>query len=343
MKIIHTADIHLDSPLVGVADSALRRTELLRALSDLSEFADNSGVAAVIVAGDLFDDQFVSEKTVKSVAEIVEKSNAQWFVLRGNHGSETPYKALKTLCPKVNFFGESWQEYRLGNVSLIGRELGRNDESEWQKFSVDPSRYNVLVLHGDWDDPTYGVIDKDVVAKSGVNYVALGHRHSFACFKTGNAKVCYSGVLEPRGFDETSETGFVVIDTDADKVFFQKHYVRKVETVTVDVSEVCTDLSLEKLVLEKVAPVSARNYLNVEFVGSLQEGVRLLPVAQNVLENRFFALRLKDKTVLKVDYEQIKQEVSLRGEFVKLACEIADEKLREEVLSLGLRALNGEV
>ena len=175
-----------------------------------------------------------------------------------------------------------------------------------------------MVLHGDWDDPTYGVIDKDVVAKSGVNYVALGHRHSFACFKTGNAKVCYSGVLEPRGFDETSETGFVVIDTDADKVFFQKQHVRKVETVTVDVSEVCTDLSLE-------------------------EGARLLPVAQNVLENRFFALRLKDKTVLKVDYEQIKQEVSLRGEFVKLACEIADEKLREEVLSLGLRALNGEV
>ena len=39
MKIIHTADVHLDSPLAGVADGKLRRRELLRALSNVAEDA----------------------------------------------------------------------------------------------------------------------------------------------------------------------------------------------------------------------------------------------------------------------------------------------------------------
>ena len=37
MKIIHTADIHLDSPLSQVGDSAVRRHELLRAVADMAE------------------------------------------------------------------------------------------------------------------------------------------------------------------------------------------------------------------------------------------------------------------------------------------------------------------
>ena len=33
MKFIHTADIHLDSPLVGVSDGKTRRYELLKAVA----------------------------------------------------------------------------------------------------------------------------------------------------------------------------------------------------------------------------------------------------------------------------------------------------------------------
>ena len=69
MKIIHTADVHLDSPLAGVADGKLRRRELLRALSNVAEYAKNNGVQAVIVAGDLFDENSVSSETVKQTAQ----------------------------------------------------------------------------------------------------------------------------------------------------------------------------------------------------------------------------------------------------------------------------------
>ena len=65
-------------------------------------------------------------------------------------------------------------------------------------------------------------------------------------------------------------------------------------------------------------------------------------VVKNTLENKFFALRVKDNTSAKADLAALAEEVSLRGEFVKRALQIPDEKMRSDVLKLGLAALSGE-
>ena len=343
MKIIHTADIHLDSPLCGVADSRQRRAELLLALSNMSKYANNSGVKAIIIAGDLFDDQFVTAQTITSVAQIVAESNAAWYVLRGNHGDMSPYMELKRQCPAVNFFGEEWTNYDLGeNVALTGRELGVNDAEHWQKLSLNPQNFNILVLHGDIDDDTYGQIDKKAISAQPIQYVALGHRHAFAKHSFGRVAGAYSGVLEARGFDELAPAGFVVLDTNAKKLEFVSHPIRRVETLQIDVSAVTTEFQLESLIDDSVSKVSADNYLNVVFCGQLAENVRLDAVASAKLKNRFFALRMQNNTTPKFDVEELKKEVSLRGEFVKLALALPDETQRNEVLRLGLLALSGE-
>lgn len=341
MKIIHTADIHLDSPLIGVKDPVLRRTELLRALKRLSDYAANIQAEAIIVAGDLFDDQFTKEQTVLSVADIIKGSCAKWFVMQGNHGSDAPYKQLKSLCD-VLLFGSDWTEYSCGNVSIVGRELGADDQARWQSLNLDSSRFNILVLHGDADDDRYGEINKKVIAQSHANYVALGHRHAYASFKFGNVQGCYSGVLEARGFDETAQSGFVVIDTDLGKAEFVPQFIRRVETVKLNVSKVNSEIDLEKKLLDAVSQTDTNNYLNLILCGTNPQGVRCEYVAKNVLANRFFALRIKDETQTQYNLSELKQEISLRGEFVKLALEIEDEQKRQEVLKLGLAVLNGE-
>lgn len=343
MKIIHTADIHLDSPLVGVKNSAIRRHELLTALQNLSEYANNNGVSAIIVAGDLFDDKFTTAQTVQSVADIVKSSRADWFVLRGNHGGSAPYERLQQICPQIHFFGQSWSYYNFANVTICGRELGKDDTAEWQQLSLDGSRYNILVLHGDVDDDSYGIIDKRVISTSGAKYVALGHRHTCAEYKFGNVRACYCGVLEARGFDETSPTGWIEIDTDTDKIHFVPQAIRSVATVQIDVSRIASDVALSNKIADAVADVSLRNYLNVVFVGQLTDGIHLEMVAKQLLQDRFFALRIKDETTTALNWQALAQEVSLRGEFVKIASQIDDSKLRDEVLKLGLSALNGEV
>ena len=341
MKIIHTADIHLDSPVVGCKDSALRRHELLVALGNLSEYAQNNGVSAVIVAGDLFDDRFATPQTVASVAEIINTSRADWFVLRGNHGGSQPYDRLRSICAKVHFFGDDWTAFATDNVTICGRELGRNDAEQWSRLSLDTSRYNILVLHGDVDDGNYGLIDKRALASCGARYVALGHRHAFCEHKFGSTRACYSGVLEARGFDELEETGFVVIDTDTDTVRFVKQAIRSVITKRIDVSAIGSDIALQRALFDAVADVSPRNYLNVVFFGATEADLHTETVAKQLLSDRFFALRVKDETTIKLDLQSITQEVSLRGEFVKLAEQVKDEKLRDEVVKLGLAALCG--
>lgn len=343
MKIIHTGDIHLDSPLAGVKNSEARRHELLTALANMSEYANNNGVSAIIVAGDLFDDKFATAQTVQSVADIVKTSKAEWFVLRGNHGGSAPYEKLRELCPQIHFFDNTWAYYSLGNVTICGRELGHDDVSKWSELSLDTSRYNIVVLHGDVDDDSYGLLDRRALSNSGAKYVALGHRHAFAEHKFGIVRGCYCGVLEARGFDEPTDTGFIEIDTDTDRLRFIKQAIRSVVTKRIDITNVTSDIALQRAITDAVADVSPRNYLNVVFCGTLSGGLHLDLVAKQILEDRFFALRVKDETHTKIDLQALMQEVSLRGEFVKLAMTVQDEKLRNEILKLGLAALNGEV
>lgn len=342
MKIIHTADIHLDSPIAGVSNPELRRHELLLALSNMSEYANNNGVAAIIVAGDLFDDKYTTAQTVQSVADVVHASRATWFVLRGNHGGSAPYDRLAQLCPEIKFFADTWTYYNLSNVTICGRELGANDAEQWGKLSLDANRYNIVTLHGDVDDPTYGLIDKRTLANSGARYVALGHRHSFAEHKFGAVRCCYCGVLEARGFDETVDTGFVVIDTDTDRIAFVRQALRSVITKQVDISGINSDVALQRKLYDAVSDVFNRNYLNLVVQGARAEGIHLEMVANQALKDRFFAVRIKDETTAKLDLQTLAQEVSLRGEFVKLALTVQNEKTRSEILALGLAALGGE-
>lgn len=343
MKIIHTGDIHLDSPLIGVKNPEARRHELLTALAGMSEYANNNGVAAIVVAGDLFDDQSATAQTIQSVADIAKTCKADWFVLRGNHGGSAPYDKLRDICPKIHFFGNDWTYYSLNNVTICGRELGNDDANKWSELSLDKSRYNVVVLHGDVDDDSYGVIDKRILANSGASYVALGHRHAFAEHTFGTVNAYYCGALEARGFDETADTGFVEIDTDTNRLRFVRQAIRSVITKRIDVTNVNSDIALQRLITEAVADVSPRNYLNVVFCGELCDGLHLGMVARQNLDDRFFALRVKDETQSKLDLQALSQEISLRGEFIKLAMQIQDERLRGEIMKLGLAALDGEV
>lgn len=62
MKILHTGDIHLDSPFAGLSPDAARqrRSDLRAAFSDMIAFARQQAVDLVLIAGDLFDKIYVT-------------------------------------------------------------------------------------------------------------------------------------------------------------------------------------------------------------------------------------------------------------------------------------------
>ena len=63
MKIIHCADLHLDSKMtsnLSKEQAKERKMEILRTYSRMIEYAKNNDVKAIIIAGDLFDTRNVS-------------------------------------------------------------------------------------------------------------------------------------------------------------------------------------------------------------------------------------------------------------------------------------------
>ena len=227
----------------------------------------------------------------------------------------------------------------MGDVNICGRELGANDAEMWQQLQLPQSGYNILVLHGDVDDESYGLIDKRAIASSGAHYVALGHRHAFAEHKFGKVVGAYSGVLEPRGFDESAQTGFVLIDTDKKSLTFVPQAIRSVQTVTVDVSNIQSDIALQNTLLGATSQVMAHNYLNLVLVGNVSPELNIHN-ATNALKGRFFALRIDDRTQTAYNLDELAKEVSLRGEFVRKVLELPQEE-QAEVLKLGLALLSG--
>ena len=89
MKIIHCADLHLDSKLESnlTADKAkMRRDELLDTFERLVEFGEQQGVSAVMIAGDMFDKNHIRKLAKNRALEIIESHPYITFLyLKGNH------------------------------------------------------------------------------------------------------------------------------------------------------------------------------------------------------------------------------------------------------------------
>ena len=61
------------------------------------------------------------------------------------------------------------------------------------------------------------------------------------------------------------------------------------------------------------------------------------------LSEKFFFLKIEDESRLAIDFNEYKNDLTERGEFVRQVSRYEmNERLREEVLEVGLKALIGE-
>lgn len=89
MKLIHCADLHLDSRMESGLSSEKaqeRRLELLRTFTRMVEQAEKEQVDAVLICGDLFDARTISVRARNCVMDAV-RMHPQiiFYYLQGNH------------------------------------------------------------------------------------------------------------------------------------------------------------------------------------------------------------------------------------------------------------------
>ena len=346
MRLIHTADLHLGSPLgASLTDNKakLRRAELQGTLHRLCDEARRVSAEGIIIAGDLFDMDKPQRIEVESFLSVVRaNNNILFFVLFGNHDSKA---VLSTDIPKnLYLFSEKFTEFRLGEVSLIGKSGIAKDALK--SLHLERGRKNIVALHASLGGAGDDGISLSDIRHLGIDYLALGHYHKYSYHQIDERGIAvYSGTPEGRGFDEAHECGYVLIDTDGKiKHKFIPFAKRRILSITVDISSALSSYDVEIAIRDAIKNIDSESIIRVTLTGHRSKGaVYDTDYLCQMLWGGFFYLEIKDNSSLDAKSSKDIYDKSLKGEFLRLAsASLLDDDMRRRVIDIGLRALSGE-
>ena len=356
MKIIHCADLHLDSRMesgLPPEKAGERRLELLRTFTRMVERAAEEQVEAILLAGDLFDAGTVSARAGSCVLDVVaEHPQITFYYLQGNHDRNGFLSDAGRLPDNLKTFGPGWTSYEQGEVTITGAELCKDTpEDLMERLALNQSRVNIVMLHGtageqEGSDPQ-DTVPLRALRGRGIDYLALGHIHSFRLDRLDDRGCwCYSGCLEGRGFDECGEKGYVELEIDQGKIVpaFVPFAERSLHDIPVDITGALTQDDIQRKVRQEMRDIPQKDIVQIRLTGRVEPEVEPDPAwIRKWLEDSCYFLKVRDETSLLIRPEDYRYDVSLKGEFVRLvlASELAEDE-KEAVLRKGICALTGE-
>lgn len=216
-KFLHTADWQIGR-LFATFDpehAPLLAEARITAVERLAALATAEGVDAVLVAGDVFDAQTVSDRTVRRLFNALSAYIGPWLMIPGNHDAAlaesvwtraqrlgaVPSNAHLCLTPEVRLFPE------LGFAVLPAPLTQRHtygDLTVWFDSAETPTGLlRIGLAHGS----VQGILAEDIDSANPIamgrpelarlDYLALGDWHGT---KIVGPKVAYSGTPEPDRF-----------------------------------------------------------------------------------------------------------------------------------------------
>lgn len=356
MKLIHCADLHLDSRM----ESSLprekakeRRLELLRTFTRMVEAAEEQGVEAVLLCGDLFDAKTISARARNCVLDAVQNHpQITFYYLQGNHDQNSFLTELPDIPGNLKTFGHDWIAYEQDGVTITGAEISDETiDGLMDRLILDADRVNLVMLHGTVTE--YGAKDRKegfslrALRNKNIDYLALGHLHGYRKERLDERGVwCYSGCLEGRGFDECGEKGYVLLEVQGREISgeFVPFAERTFHEIPVDISGLLTQEEIRRAVQQELNGIPGQDVVKVILTGEVSpEAEKDAGWLEKWLEGTFYFLKVKDETRMAIRPEDYQYDISLKGEFVRLvlASRMGKEE-KEQVLRLGIRALAGE-
>ena len=328
MRILHTADWHLDSPMQGT--EALRQA-LTTIPSQIFDICRQEKCDLVLIAGDVFDGAYTSY-TYQILYDVLKAMGVPVFIAPGNHdfnGADSPWS--KELWPEnVHIFKSSGitsvpvpaldlRVYGAGFEAMDCRALLPGFRAERAE------KYAVGIFHGDAAQPNsaYNPITRQQVEYSDLDYMALGHIHKADQFQAGKTLCAWPGCPMGRGYDEEGIKGVYIVDLD------ERATTRFVPLNTPRFYDLQAEVSQLNSVLP---PVASGDYYRVTLVGSCETpDLAALQAQYPHLPN----LVLRDKTTRPLDVWGSLGQDTFEGVYfglLKTAMEGADEADQEEIL-----------
>jgi DNA repair exonuclease SbcCD nuclease subunit len=260
-RFVHTADLHLDSPLRSLA---LRNPELSELIGDASrqalvaivDLCLAERVDALIIAGDLYDGDQTSMKTARFLASQIERlhqAGIRTFKIRGNHDAMSKITRELVLPDTVKVFGGHAETVEVGagalSVAIHGLSFARPQapESLLPKFKAPVAgAVNIGIMHtslaGSPGHDVYAPCAVRDLHASGFAYWALGHIHQRS-EENAAATIVMPGMPQGRDINESgAKTVSLVTVADDGRISVEERVtsIAQFERVDVDLGAAAT-------------------------------------------------------------------------------------------------------
>ncbi len=238
LRLLHTADVHLGARYADLGDrAATQRERQFAAFKATVDLALKERVDGVLIAGDLFDSNVQPRRSVERVAAELARlvgARIRTVIIPGTHDvydRASIYRAHDVAAMAGSRPGEDFvtvlspdrRAVLLESLNIVvhGPVFGtkRAPRSPLADFRLDESGaaiWHIGLIHGSIAIPgkTDGdevVVTSEEIAASGLDYLALGHWHSYVQGKAGGTIWAYSGAPEPVALDQDRAGNVLIV------------------------------------------------------------------------------------------------------------------------------------
>ncbi|MER8911787.1 DNA repair exonuclease [Mesorhizobium sp. M0482] len=284
-RFVHTADIHLDSPLRSLA---LRNPDLAELVGDASRQAFTAivdlclaeRVDALVIAGDLYDGDQTSMKTARFVATQMARlhqAGVRVYMIRGNHDAMSRISKQLVMPDAVTIFGGRAQlviQPGAGvDVAFHGLSFAstKAPESLLPKYAgPQEGMANIGIMHtslaGAPGHDVYAPCSVADLQGHGFDYWALGHIHARKVYP-GAHMLVMPGTPQGRDINEAGEKSVTLVTIGDDRsvnIEEKLSSVAQFERVSVDltgISDLSEVVGRIRSVLEQSREMARSRYL----------------------------------------------------------------------------------
>ncbi|EIC4255155.1 exonuclease SbcCD subunit D [Listeria monocytogenes] len=231
IQFLHMADLHLDSPFIGLSTlpqplfSAIQESTF-QSLERITTVAIKEAVDFVLIAGDIYDSEDQSVRAQARFAKEMkrlEAANIPVFMIHGNHDFIEKHKEKLALPSNVHVFSEqvevmSYKTVTGVSVNIYGfsyneRHIRSSRVGEY-KIQGDAD-FHIALLHGSEvssseEHDVYAPFRVQEISKKGFDYWALGHIHKRQLLAE-SPSIYYPGNIQGRNRKESGEKGASII------------------------------------------------------------------------------------------------------------------------------------
>jgi DNA repair exonuclease SbcCD nuclease subunit len=234
-RFVHTADVHLDSPLATLALRDPVLAELIsgatrKAFVAVIDLCLVEKVDALLIAGDLYDGEQTSMKTARFLADQLrrlDEAGVRTFIIRGNHDAESRITRELTLPALVKVFAGRAETVSIGcgaiEAAVHGVSFAQKHapESLLPKFRPPVSgSVNIGIMHtslgGSPAHGLYAPCSPSDLNAAGFDYWALGHIHQRSEAR-GRAAIVMPGNPQGRDINEAGAKSATLVAIGDDR------------------------------------------------------------------------------------------------------------------------------